>query len=876
MFAHRFCPMPVHVRVGPPVFVLTLAIAVLVGPGSAPAQAQSQARRDVPTIEDRTQGMRKLDGFFPLYWDEGEGQLFMEIPGMGEEVLHIAGLAAGLGSNDIGLDRGVLQGSRIVKFERVGPRVFMIQPNYAFRASSTNAAEVRAVEDAFARSTLWGFAVAAETGARVLVDMNEFLIRDATNITPRLTPGTYRLDNTRSAIYLPGTLAFPENTELEVTLTFVQQPGGGGGRGGGGSFEGVGSVAATGEAATLRVHHSIVQLPDDGYEPRAFDPRSGYGAVTWADYATPLGEPMTKQFIRRHRLEKRNPGEAVSEPVEPIVYYLDPGAPEPVRTALLEGGNWWNQAFESAGYRNAFRVVVRPDSIHPLDARYNVINWVHRSTRGWSTGASVTDPRTGEIIKGVVTLGSLRVRQDYLIFEGLLAPYASGNEAPPEIAQYALARIRQLSAHEIGHTLGFGHNYYNSTAGRISVLDYPHPLVTLTNDGSLDFSQVYDDGIGEWDSVAVRWGYQHFPAGTNEAAELDRILDNAWERDLRYMSNQDLETHPGVDQWANGTNTAAELDRMMEVRRVALSRFGERVIRNGMPMATIEEVLVPLYLHHRYQVDAAASTLGGLHYIYAMRGDGRQPFRRASNDEQRNALRSLLATLRPAALALPASVLNSIPPRPSGWGAHREMFPRYTGGAFDAISPAVVAADMVYAGLFNAERAARIVEQSALDPSLPGLDEVIDQSLAAAFSAPAATPYEEEIRRAVQRVAIDRLIDLAESARMPQVRAIASHRLERGVQSAFAIAQNGDADANDASHLALLTRDVRRFLDRPAAPYSTPVVPTAPPGAPIGDPGMDWLGSFRGFETTATGTLTRAWRQRFDPEPWCTWIDVTW
>ena len=850
-------------------FIMSVAVSsALLADPVAGAQAQNQTRRAVQSIEERTQGMRKLDGFFPLYWDEAAGQLFMEIPRLNEEVLHVAGLAAGLGSNDIGLDRGVLQGSRIVTFERVGPKVFMIQPNYDFRASSTNAAEVRAVEDAFARSTLWGFTVAAETGNRVLVDMNEFLLRDATNITPRLTPGTYRLDNTRSAIYMPGTLVFPENTEMEVTLTFVQQPGGGGRGGMGGAFEGVGSVAATAEAATLRVHHSIVQLPDDDYEPRVFDPRSGFGAVTWADYAVPLGEPMTKRFIRRHRLEKQNPDAATSEPVEPIIYYLDPGAPEPVRAALLEGGNWWNQAFESAGYRDAFRVVVRPDSIHPLDARYNVINWVHRSTRGWSTGASVTDPRTGEIIKGVVTLGSLRVRQDYLIFEGLLAPYTNGTEMPPEIAQYALARIRQLSAHEIGHTLGFGHNYYDSQAGRISVLDYPHPLVTLRNDGSLDLSQVYENGIGEWDSVAIRWGYQDFPAGTDEQSELDRILDQAWDRDLRYMSNQDTETHPGVDQWANGTNAAAELDRMMQVRRAAMSRFGGRVIKTGMPMATMEEVLVPLYLHHRYQVDAAASTLGGLHYIYAMRGDGREPFRRASADEQRTALRSLLATIQPSALALPATVISVIPPRPSGWGSHREMFPRYTGGAFDAIAPAVVAADMVYAGIFNAERAARIVEQNALDPSLPGLEEIVDQSLAAVFDAPTANPYEEEIRRAVQRVAIDRLMDLADNARMPQVRAIASHRLEQSVAARFASAQNGDASASDTPHFALLTRDVRRFLERPAAPYSAPAVPTAPPGAPIGEPAMDWLGSFN-FAATSTGALVNSWRERW--LPYCIW-----
>ncbi len=863
-----------HLAVRLPLSATLLVLASALPEPVAAAQAQAaQARRSTPppSIAERTQGMQRIDGLLPLYWDEAAGQLWMEIPRIGMEVIHIAGLAAGLGSNDIGLDRGVLQGSRIVRFERVGPKILVVQPNTDFRASSTNSAEVRAVEDAFARSTLWGFTVAAETDGRVLVDLNEFLLRDATNITPRLQPGTYRLDNSRSAIHMPGTMAFPTNTEMEVSLTFALQPGGGagggpgGGRGGGGNFfEGVGSVAATGEAATLRVHHSFGALPDAGYEPRAFDPRSGFGAVSWADYATPLGQDMQRRFIRRHRLAKVDPTARVSDPVRPIIYYLDPGAPEPIRSALLDGARWWNQAFEAAGYRNAFRVEIRPDSIHPLDARFNVINWVHRSTRGWSTGASVVDPRTGEIIKGVVTLGSLRIRQDYLIAEGLLSPYTNGTETPPQLAEWGLARIRQLSAHEVGHTLGYGHNYYDSRAGRISVMDYPHPLVTLRADGSLDYSEVYENGIAEWDSVSVIWGYQHFPPGTDEPVALRRILDDAWERDVRYMSNQDVDVHPAVDQWSNGTDAAAELDRMMEVRRVSLARFGERAIRRDMPMATIEEALVPLYLHHRYQVEAAATVLGGQHYVYAMRGDGRQPYRRASGDEQRAALRSLLATVRPAALALPPAVIAAIPPRPAGWGMHRELFPRYTGGAFDAITPAVVAADHVFSAMLTGSRSARLVQQNMLDPSLPGLGEVLDAVLDVAFNAPTAGPYEQEIRRAVQRVAVEQIMSLAGAATMPQVRAIATQRLRT---RAGALAASQDRQSGDDAHAALLAVDIRRFLDRPAGPYTQPQTPNAPPGAPIGEPAMDWLGS------GSLSALAREWRARLDVEPWCSWQD---
>ncbi|MFQ6045203.1 MAG: DUF5117 domain-containing protein, partial [Gemmatimonadales bacterium] len=534
-----------HSAAATTVAALCLSLPALLAPG--PLHAQSGAARDqrgLPSIEDKTAGMRQLDGFFPLYWDPDQGTLWMEISNFDAEVLHNNGIGAGLGSNDIGIDRGQLAGSRIVKFERVGRKILMVQPNYGFRASSDNAAEVRAVSDAFARSVLWGFTAAAETDSRVLVDLTGFLIRDATNLAQRMRPGIYRLDESRSSVYMPATMNFPRNTEIEVELTFVRQPGGGAGAGGGGFgpfgfgggswFEGVGDVAATEAAASIRLHHSFFELPDDDYEPRAADPRAGYGAVTFRDYAVPLGVSMIKRYVRRHRLEKRDPKAPVSDPVEPIVYYLDPGTPEPVRSALLEGARWWSQAFEAAGYRNAFRVEIRPDSIHPLDARYNVINWVHRSTRGWSTGGSVIDPRTGEIIKGVVTLGSLRIRQDYMIAEGLLSPYETGDESPPELAEWALARIRQLAAHEVGHTLGLSHNYYDSRAGRISVMDYPHPLVTLNDDGTFDYSEVYDVGIGEWDKVAITYGYQDFPEGTDEATALTAILDEAWDRDIRF------------------------------------------------------------------------------------------------------------------------------------------------------------------------------------------------------------------------------------------------------------------------------------------------------------------------------------------------------
>lgn len=817
---------------------LTLGLSLI-----APAPGVTQPARPAgkpPSIEDKTASMKKLDGFIPAYWDEAEGKLYLEVSNFGVEILQSTGVAAGLGSNDIGIDRGALAGSRIVMFERVGPKVLLVAPNYNFRATSDNAAERQSVKDAFARSVLWGFPVAAESSGRVLVDATPFLIRDNLNLGPRLRPGTYRLDESRSSVYMPGTFNFPKNSELEVELTYAQQqqagppqggaaPGPGQNFGGGGFFEGVRDVAAAGEAASVRVHHSFVELPDSGFKPRAFDPRSGYFGPDFQDRSAPLGTPLEKRFIGRHRLAKVDPRAKVSEPVKPIIYYLDPGTPEPIRSALLDGARWWNQAFEAAGYRNAFRVEVRPEDVHPLDIRYNVINWVHRSTRGWSTGGSVTDPRTGEIIKGVVTLGSLRVRQDYMIAEGLLQPYKTGTEVSNEARDWALARMRQLSAHEVGHTLGLGHNYYDSDAGRISVMDYPHPLVTLKADGSFDISKVYDVGIGAWDKVAITYGYQDFAPGTDEKAALASILDTAWQKDIKYMTNQDMDANPRVDWWSNGTDAAAELVRMMEVRRVALSRFGEAAIQKGAPMATIEEVLVPLYMHHRYQVEAAASVLGGQHYIYAMRGDGRVPTKPASAAEQKRAFEALLATLKPWELKIPESVLKLIPPRPSGYGVHRELFPRFTGPTFDAITPAVVAADHTLSFLFDSQRAARMVEQKALDPSLPGFDDLVNDVVKSTFGAQTASAYEAEIARSIERVVVDRLMDTVSDARMPQVRAI-------GQAALAGIAKMGGSDPNRE----LMAMDIERFNERPlGAPLAA--TPVAPPGAPIGDPGMDFL-----------------------------------
>lgn len=795
------------------------------------------------SIEERTAGLTRHSGCFPFFSDHNDGTILAEVAANGEPFLYASGLSSGLGSNPVGLDRGQWGKTRLCVFKRVGKRVFLIQQNTSFRATSNNSAERAAVNDSFADSIFWATDVVAESDNRVLIDLRSLLIRDAHQVVSSLKrgeQGDYKFDASLSHIELDRCKAFPQNSEFNAMTTYTANRAG----------ALVRSTAADGNAFSLRLHHSFIKLPPPGYRPRKAHPRVASFAVTFADYSTPLDEPLEKRFIARHRLKKRNPGQAQSPPVEPIIYYLDPGTPEPVRSALLEGARWWNEAFEEAGYTNAFLVRMLPEGIDPMDVRYNVIQWVHRRTRGWSYGQTITDPRTGEIIKGHVLLGSLRVRQDRLIIDGLTSsltqrvPVAnacniagSGPAGDQALAAFdealspievSLARLRQLSAHEVGHTIGFSHNFAASTyADRASVMDYPAPRVKIREDGSFDLSDAYAVGVGEWDRFMVRYAYSDFGEKPEQEA-LELLVKEASTKNLLFLSDADARpagaANPVANLWDNGSDPVAELQHLRNVRRIALNKLSENDLLPGQNLSDLETVLVTVYLYHRYQVEAVAKMIGGFDYEYAVTGEQRKPVTAVSAVQQQAALSALVATLKAKELMIPTELLQKLPPKPYASAIDRERFEGRTAMIFDPDAAVRTLVETTLGAILQPQRVARLAAYGSEDWNL---DQMLDR-----LAFPLMNPQEkdEHIDHIVEHSLVRRLMKLAEDdSTSHAVRVASLQKLED-----LSIEFERRVRTHDHQHDAVLLEEIKRFRNRPHKSAVPPGNQPAPPGSPIG------------------------------------------
>ena len=793
---------------------------------SAQALAQTE-----PTYAEFIKDKQHHQGYFSFYLDDKTGKVFLEIANFEQNFLFQSALPQGVGSNDIGLDRGQLGDTRLVRFEKVGNKVFLRQLNTYYRANTSNMLEKQAVDEAFASSIIWGFKVSnhSQDNSKILIDYTPFLLSDIHNLSAQLKrtkQGDYKIDASRSGVYKKRSKAFPNNTELEATVTFK------------GSKAGthLRSVTPDASAVTVNLHHSLIKLPDDGYQTRQFHPYSGFWQHAYADYASAIDEPLIKRNIPRHRLQKKNPEAKISEAVEPIVYYLDAGVPEPVKSALLDGARWWDQAFSAIGYKNAFQVKMLPSDADPMDVRYNVIQWVHRATRGWSYGASVIDPRTGEIIKGHVTLGSLRVRQDYLIALGLTSPFKTTETDTSAMKAMALARIRQLSAHEVGHTLGIAHNFAASVNDRASVMDYPHPLITIEND-EISLENAYATDIGIWDKYVVAYGYSDVNKA-QEAQYLSELVNSAQQQGLAYVSDPDARPKSGAHAtghlWDNGKDAAAELTRVLKVRKLALANFGLNSIPVGTPMSELEQVLVPIYNFHRFQVEATAKLIAGVDYGYQLRSEQFTNQQKVvSGTSQNAALNALLQTLSVETLMVPAEVTALIPAKAYGYSRNRESFTSNTGLTFDPISAAEASAKHTLSLLLNAERLARLQQQSMLDSDIPSVGQLLTKLVGATLQSAPKKSTALLIQQRVNQQLVEHLLALWHSENLVTEVKAEVYLTLMDLSQWLMNKRSTKKYKGSRAQFALLAKQINYSLshDKTATPVSKI---TLPPGSPIG------------------------------------------
>lgn len=781
----------------------------------------SQCALAAPSIETFTKGMEEKDGFIDLYYDKKADKVYLEIEHFDSPFIFQTSLPQGMGSNDIGLDRGQLGDTRLVEFERYGNKVMLKQLNTEYRASSDNPAEQASIDEAFADSVLQGFTVVAETDDAVIIDYTDYLLSDVHGISGRLAAtqqGNFKADKSRSGVFIDKTKAFPLNTEVESMVTF----------GGSNAGEYVRQVTPDPDSITVHLHHSFVALPDDGYEPRQFDPMSGYWSHSYQDYSAPITAPMRQQLINRHRLAKKDPTAAVSEAITPIIYYLDPGIPEPVMSALKDGASWWNQAFEAIGYKDAFQVKVLPEDADPMDVRYNVIQWVHRATRGWSYGSSVVDPRTGEIIKGHVTLGSLRVRQDYLIALGLTSPFSDDNADITPQKEMALARIRQLSAHEVGHTLGIAHNFAASEYGRESVMDYPHPRITM-KDGEISLDGAYDTGMGEWDKHAIAYGYQDFVSAEAESEGLAHIVANARNKGMRFKSDADARSavHGSADGhlWDNGTDPISAFNHISMIRRTALNNMGINTLQTGQGLSALEDAFVPVFLLHRYQLNALAKQVGGVNYEYETKGAYEEPKGQTfvSGTTQIEAINLMIEASTAPYLTIPDNVLSLITPKVYGDYASREHFKGRTGRVFDPASAAEAAAGYSLSLLLHPEKLNRLAWQHDHNSQVPSPAQLVHSILSQHFFKAKSKP--SILAKRLQLVALNSVMkSLSNDTLAPEVKV--------SIEDVLLDFTEWLDDEDDIPGNRVLEKHFETYWETGAWPAFFDVAPM-PPGSPI-------------------------------------------
>ena len=766
------------------------------------------------------------EGFMNFSYNNDSGKIILEINKLDSEFMYINSLSRGVGNNDLGLDRGQLGDSRVVYFTKRGNKILLIQPNLRYVSNSSNYLENKAVKEAFARSVLFGFDIIKKKKDSYIIDITSFLIRDAHGVSQRLrysNSGSYTLNKSMSAIDLDRTKAFPKNIEFDVLLTFTGNPSG----------NLVRSVTPTASNLTVNQHHSFVELPDNNYKKRKFDPRSGSNPFIVYDYSTPIDDKLEQRFIVRHRLNKKYPKQEISEPVEPIVYYIDNGTPEPVKSALIEGGNWWNQAFESAGYKDAFRIEVLPEDADPMDVRYNLIQWIHRSTRGWSYGASIVDPRTGEIIKGQVSLGSLRVRQDYMILSGLIDnPNDIKNKSL--IKKTSLDRIRQLSAHEIGHTLGFAHNYISSANNRSSVMDYPHPKIDIVN-GNINIDNAYSKNIGDWDKVSVRYAYTDFQENENEDVKLNDIIEEAVNKGLYFLSDSDSRpvgsANPFSHLWDNGEFPYKELNKLLKVRDLALKNIDLDNLVDGEPYDRIEDILVPIYMLHRYQIESAAKAIGGVDYLYFVKNKNNDKVKFVDSKLQKESLKSLLNVLNPKNLVLPNNLIQILSPRSFRNPRTRENFESNTGVTFDYINASSSIINHTLTFLLNPERINRIYQQNMFGEKILMLDDYLTIISNSIFSNNRMSPYESSINKNTSSLFLDHLFLTFNNSN--------TNDLSKSVIFSSIINTKEKLSSNLNDYNSFLVNKINGFIDNPDK--YIPVEKTKiPDGSPIGNFSCDY------------------------------------